>query len=83
MRQDGVDDRALDRADIGDDRALLQRRRDLGRDRPAGADRHAEDDVVGIDSRFRRRLRDRIAKAQLSRPLADGFVAIRQHDRAG
>ena len=44
---------ALDRADVGDDRARLQMRRDLLRDRAAGADRNAEDDEIGVPDRLR------------------------------
>ena len=40
--------RALDRADIGDDRAGLEMGGDLLRDRAAGADRDAEDDEIGV-----------------------------------
>ena len=48
MRRHVPHHRALDRADIGDDRARLEMRRDLLRDRAAGADRDAEDDEVGV-----------------------------------
>ena len=37
----------LHRADVGQDGAGLQMRRDLRGERPAGADRHAEDDEIG------------------------------------
>ena len=47
MRRHVAQHRALDRADIGDDRAGLEMRPDLGRDRAAGADRNADDDEIG------------------------------------
>ena len=40
--------RGLDRADIGDDGAGLEMRRDLLCHRAAGADRHAGDDEIGV-----------------------------------
>ena len=48
MRRHVLEHRALDRADVGDDRAGLERAGDLGRDRPARADRNADDDEVGV-----------------------------------
>ena len=43
--------RALDRADVGDDRAGRKMRADLLGDRAAGADRNADDDEVGAFDR--------------------------------
>ena len=56
----------LDRADIGDDGAGLQRRRDLRGDRSAGADRHAQDDEIGILHRRRGTLMDRSRRDRCS-----------------
>ena len=53
MRRHVLDDGGLDRADVGDDRARLEMRRDLGRDRAAGADGNAEDHEVGVLDGFR------------------------------
>ena len=48
MRRHVPHHRALDRADVGDDRARLEMGRDFLRDRAAGADRDAEDHEIGI-----------------------------------
>ncbi len=48
MRRHVLQHRGLDRADIRDDRAGLQVRRDVLRDRAASADRHAGDDEIGV-----------------------------------
>ncbi len=48
VRRHVLQDLALDRADVRHDRAWLERSRDLGRDRPAGADRNADDDEVRV-----------------------------------
>ena len=58
---------ALDRADVGDDRARLQMRRDLLRDRAAGADRNADDDEIGAFDRRRVGLDHLIGNAQARR----------------
>ena len=55
VRLDLLDHRDLDRADIGDDGAGLQRRRDLLRHVAIGADRDRQDDEVGILRRLRPR----------------------------
>ena len=64
MRRHVPDDRALDRADVGDDRARLEMRRDLLRHRAAGADGNAEDDEVGVLDRFRIGLQHAIDDAE-------------------
>src|SRR2546423_736416 len=46
MRRHVLEHRALDRADVGNDCARLQRCRDLLRNRPARADRNTDDDEV-------------------------------------
>ncbi len=56
---------ALDRADIGNDRARLQMARDLLRDCAAGADRDAKDDEIGIINGFRIGFHDGIGNAEL------------------
>ena len=52
VRRDVGDHRRLDRADVGDDRARPQRRADLRGERGVGADRHAEDDEIGVRRRL-------------------------------
>ena len=47
MRGHVANDGAFHRADIGEDAARLKMRADLGGDRTAGADRHAQDDEIG------------------------------------
>ena len=51
MRGHVAHDRALDRADIGNDGARLEMRRDLLGDLAAGADRNADDDEIGAGDR--------------------------------
>ena len=51
MRGHVAHDRALDRADIGNDRAGLEMGRDLLGDLAAGADRRADDDEIGAGDR--------------------------------
>ena len=53
MRAHVAHDRALHRADVGDDRAGREMRADLLRDRAAGADGNADDDEVGAFDRRR------------------------------
>ena len=48
VRRHVFQDLAFDRADVRHDRAGLERARNLCRDRPAGADRNADDDEVGV-----------------------------------
>ena len=67
MRRERGDDRAFDRADVGDDRARLQRRRDLARRLRVGADRRAEDDEIGVRRRLARRRRRRRRRASAPR----------------
>ena len=64
------DDRALDRADVGDDRARLEMRRDLLRHRAAGADGNAEDDEVGVLHGFGIGLDHAVDDAELLHPRA-------------
>ena len=72
-------DGALDRADVGDDRARLEVRRDLLRHRAAGADGDAEDDEVGVLHRFRIGLEHAIDDAELGDARA-GLVRARGGD---
>ena len=51
MRGHVADHRALDRADVGHDRARRQMRADLLGDGAAGADRNADDDEIGAFDR--------------------------------
>ena len=60
--------RALHRTDVGDDRAGLEMRADLGRDRPAGADRYRHDHEVGALNRRRVGLGDLIGDAKFGNP---------------
>ena len=83
MRRHVADDRALDRADVGDDRARLEMRRDLLRDRAAGADRDAEDDEVGVLDGFRIGLHHAIDDAELRHPRAGLLRARGGDDFAG
>ena len=70
MRRHVPDDRALDRADVGDDRARRKMSADLLGDRTAGADGNAEDDEVGVLDRFGIGLDHGIDDAELSDPRA-------------
>ena len=70
MRRHVAHHRALDRADVGDDRARLEMGRDLLRDRAAGADRDAEDDEIGVLGGFRIGLDHAIDNAELHYPRA-------------
>ena len=65
MRSHVAHDRALDRADIGDDRAGRKVRADLGGDRAAGADRNADDDEVGAFDRLGVGLDHLVGEAEL------------------
>ena len=58
-------------------------RRDLLRDRAAGADRDAEDDEVGILHRFRVGLHHAVDDAELGDPRAGLFRARGGDDFAG
>ena len=83
-RQHGAergDHRALDRADVGDDRAGLQRRRDRAPDRLVGADRRAQDHAIGVAHRFREigRVARRRARALRRAPSAS-FERVGEHD---
>ena len=83
MRRHLADDRALDRADVGDDRAGFEERRDLLRDRPAGADRDAEDHEVGVLDGFRVGLQHAVDDAEFGHPRAGFFRARGGDDFAG
>ncbi len=72
MRRHVPDHRALDRADVGDDRARLEVGSDFLRDRAAGADRDAEDDEIGAVGRFRIGRHDAVDDAEFFDP-ARGF----------
>ena len=79
MRRHLPRDRALDRTDIGDDRAWLEIRRDFLRDRATGADRDAQDDEVGALGRFGVALNHGIDDAKLPDPRA-GLLRARGGD---
>ena len=79
MRRHFADDGALDRADVGNDRAWFQERRDLLRDRAAGADRDAEDHEVGVLHRFRIALQHAIDDAEFG-DTRTGFLRARGGD---
>ena len=55
QRLERRDHRALDRADVGDDRARPQRRRDRASDRLVRPDRRAENDAIGAARPLRAR----------------------------
>jgi len=61
---------ALDRADIGNDRARLEMGCNLLRDRAAGADRNAQDDEIGVLGGLRVGLQDVIDNAEFQHPRA-------------
>ena len=73
---------ALDRADVGDDRAGLEMRADLPRDRAAGADRDADDDEIGALDRRRVGLDHLIGEAELGDAPARRGRARGRDDRA-
>src|SRR5204862_8165513 len=76
-------DGALDRAEVGDDRARFKEWRDLGGDRTAGADRNAEDDEVGTFNRFRVGLQHAIDDTEFGDPRAGLLRACGGDDLAG
>ena len=61
---------ALDRADIGDDRARREVILDFPGDRAAGADRDAEDDKIGAAGGLRIAVDHAIGNAELPDPRA-------------
>ena len=62
--------RALDRADVGEDRAGLQMRPDLLGHRPARADRNRDDDEIGVLDRLRAGLGHLIGETEFGHALA-------------
>src|SRR5690606_8922437 len=62
-----ADDRHLDRTDIGEDRASLQMRFDLGGDSAERTDRRTDHDEIGIFHRLRRARMDAVDEADLKR----------------
>ena len=83
MRRHVPDDRALDRADVGDDRARREMSADLLGDRTAGADGNAEDDEVGVLDRFGVGLDHGIDDAEFADPCAGLLRARRGDDLLG
>jgi hypothetical protein len=83
MRCHLANDRGLDRTDIGHDRAGLEERRDLLRDRSASADRNAEDHEVGVRNRFRVGFQHAVDDAEFGHPRAGFFRARGGDDFAG
>ena len=83
MRAHVPRDGALDRADVGDDGARLEERRDLLGDRSAGADGDAEDHEVGALDRFRVGFQHAIDHAQFFHPRAGLGRARCRDDLAG
>ena len=75
MRPDRLDHRLLDRADIGDRRAGLQMRGDLGRDLAHGADRHGQNDQIGTLHRLGSMIDHAIHQPDLARGIAGGLTA--------
>ena len=82
VRRHVLEHRALDRPDVGDDRAGLQRRGDLLRDRPARADRNADDDEIGALDGLGVGLDHLIGDAQFNDALARRLRARGRDDRA-
>ena len=80
VRRHVANDRAFDRADVGDDGAGLEMRADLGRDRAAGADRDADDHEVGVLRRFGVGGDDLVGEAELDHALARRFRARGRDD---
>ncbi len=76
-------DRRLHRADVGQDGAGAQMRRDLRRERPAGADRHAEDDEVGALHGLGRAGVALVDEAELQRRVERRLGARAADDRLG
>ena len=75
MRRHVLDHRRLDGADVGDGGARFQVRGDFGGDRPAGADRNADDDEVGARGRLGIGVDDAVGDAQFDDALARLFRA--------
>ena len=82
MRRHLRDDRGLDRADVGDDGAGLERTGDRLGDRAGRADRDAEDDAIGVAHRFGRIGVVAVAEAELLGPLQRRRAARRDGDVA-
>ena len=78
---DGGNDAALHRADIGEDRAGFEMRRRGARRVAHRADRHTENDEIGAGNSFCGAL-DNVANAQLTRALAHIGIGIEAGDLA-
>ena len=83
MRRHIPHHRALDRADIGNDRAWFEVGRDLLRHRAAGADGNAEDDEVGACDGLRVGFEHAVDDAELGDPRAGLGRTCRGDDLAG
>ena len=82
MRCHVLEHRGLHRADVGEDRAGLERCGDLGGHWPACADRNADDDEVGVFRRLGVGLDHLIGDAQFNDALARRLRARGRDDRA-
>ena len=82
MRGHVADDRALDRADVGDDGAGRQMRADFLGHRAAGADRNADDDQIGAFDRGGIGFHHLIGEAEFGHALARRGRTRGGHDRA-
>ena len=82
VRRHVFQDLAFDRADVRHDRAGLERARNLCRDRPAGADRDADDDEVGVLRGLGVGLDHLIRDAELDHAAARRLAARGRNDLA-
>jgi hypothetical protein len=78
-----AEDRGLDRADVADCRAGLQRARNLGGDRAAGADRNAQDDEIGAADGLGRGGGVAVAQTERARLLQSGGASRLDGDLVG
>jgi len=83
MRRHVLDHRALDRADVGNDRTSLQVGCDLLRHRPASADGNAEDHEVGVRDGLHIALDHAVDNAELGDPRPGLLRARGGDDLAG
>ena len=71
MRANDLDHMFLDRADIGQDRALFEMRTNRGSQRAIGAHGGAEDDEIGVSYGIPNGLRISIGSEEAMRAVAD------------
>ena len=80
VRADRVDDRLLDRTHVGQHRAGGEAGRDLACDVGHGADRHTQDDQIGVRDRLGGGVADPVHKADPAGGVAGFTASSMAHD---